>query len=100
MIRLVLVDDHPVVRAGLRALLEGQGDLDVVAEASDTTAAVDIVERFHPDVLHSAGRMELTRSPRRSGCQSGRCRMDERPVVRRRSTLQISTRRRRRRQLV
>ena len=51
MIRLVLVDDHPVVRAGLRALLEGQADLVVVAEASDAATALDIVQRFRPDVV-------------------------------------------------
>ena len=51
MIRLVLVDDHPVVRAGLRALLEGQSDLAVVAEASDTATALLAVEEFRPDVV-------------------------------------------------
>lgn len=51
MIQLVLVDDHPVVRAGLRALLEGQDDLTVVAEASDAAGALDVVERFRPDVV-------------------------------------------------
>ncbi len=51
MIRLVLVDDHPVVRAGLRALLEGQEDLTVVAEASDAASAVEVVESFRPDVV-------------------------------------------------
>ena len=51
MIQLVLVDDHPVVRAGLRALLEGQDDLTVVAEASDGAGALDVVERFRPDVV-------------------------------------------------
>ena len=51
MISLVLVDDHPVVRAGLRALLEGQDDLTVVAEASDAAGALDVVERFRPDVV-------------------------------------------------
>lgn len=51
MIRLVLVDDHPVVRAGLRALLQGQDDLAVVAEASDAAAALDVVAKFRPDVV-------------------------------------------------
>jgi len=51
LIRLVLVDDHPVVRAGLRALLEGQDDLAVVAEASDATTALEVVERLRPDVV-------------------------------------------------
>ena len=51
MIRLVLVDDHPVVRAGLRALLDGQADLTVVAEASDAATALDVVQKFRPDVV-------------------------------------------------
>ena len=51
MIRLVLVDDHPVVRAGLRALLEGQDDLTVVAEASDAAAALAVVQQLRPDVV-------------------------------------------------
>lgn len=51
MIRVVLVDDHPVVRAGVRALLEGQDDLVVVGEASDAAAAVDVVRRTSPDVV-------------------------------------------------
>jgi DNA-binding NarL/FixJ family response regulator len=50
MIRIVLVDDHPVVRAGLRALLESQEDLSVVGEADGLDAALEVVERTHPDV--------------------------------------------------
>lgn len=42
-IRLVLVDDHPLVRTGIRALVEAAGDLDVVAEAADGQAAVEAV---------------------------------------------------------
>ncbi|MBO9521928.1 MAG: response regulator transcription factor [Nocardioidaceae bacterium] len=51
MIRIALVDDHPVVRTGLRALLEGQDDLTVVGEASDSAAALDLVRRTGPEVV-------------------------------------------------
>ena len=51
MIRIVLVDDHPVVRAGLRALLEGQPDLSVVGEAAEATSAGQVVGATEPDVV-------------------------------------------------
>ncbi|NUS51099.1 MAG: response regulator transcription factor [Nocardioidaceae bacterium] len=51
MIRLVLVDDHPVVRAGVRALLEGQDDLTVVGEAHDAESARSVVRATAPDVV-------------------------------------------------
>lgn len=51
MIRVLIVDDHPVVRAGLRALVEGQEDLTVVAEADGFDTALARVEAEHPDVV-------------------------------------------------
>jgi len=51
VIRIVLVDDHPVVRAGLRALIEGQEDLVVVAEAEALEHAVAAVTEQRPDVV-------------------------------------------------
>jgi DNA-binding NarL/FixJ family response regulator len=48
---VVLVDDHPVVRAGLRALLEGQPDLGVVGEADTAAEAERVVEVERPDVV-------------------------------------------------
>jgi DNA-binding NarL/FixJ family response regulator len=50
-LRIVLVDDHPVVRAGLRALLESQGDLEVVGETPDAAGAEEMVRRIRPDVV-------------------------------------------------
>lgn len=50
-VRIVLVDDHPVVRAGLRALIDGQDDLDVVGEASDLASAEREVALERPDVV-------------------------------------------------
>lgn len=51
VIRIVLVDDHPVVRAGLRALIGAQDDLSVVGEAYDLTSAERVVARQRPDVV-------------------------------------------------
>ena len=51
MIRVVLVDDQSVVRAGFRFLLEEHGDITVVGEASDGRRAVDLVARTRPDVV-------------------------------------------------
>ncbi|WP_217178691.1 response regulator transcription factor [Streptomyces sp. AC495_CC817] len=50
-LRLVLVDDHPVVRAGLRALIESSDDLQVVGEAGDAADAVAVVAAERPDVV-------------------------------------------------
>ncbi len=50
-IRVVIVDDHAVVRAGIRALIETQKDLSVVGEASDAGTAADVVQRTQPDVV-------------------------------------------------
>lgn len=50
-IRIVIVDDHPVVRAGLRALIVGQNDLLVVGEASDLGSAQRVVGLECPDVV-------------------------------------------------
>ena len=51
MIRIVIVDDHAVVRSGLRLLLEAENDLDVVAEAGDAREAVLTVRAEKPDVV-------------------------------------------------
>ena len=50
-IRLFLADDHTVMRAGIRLVLERQPDLHVVGEASDGRETVNAIERFHPDVV-------------------------------------------------
>jgi len=51
MIEIIIADDHHVVRAGLRALLEAESDLKVVGQASDGLEAVQLVERLQCDVL-------------------------------------------------
>ncbi|MEQ1698135.1 MAG: response regulator transcription factor [Hyphomicrobiaceae bacterium] len=50
-IRVMLVDDHAVVREGYRRLIEKQGDLEVVSEASDATAAYIQYKATSPDVV-------------------------------------------------
>ena len=51
LIRVVLADDHTVVRAGLKAVLGTAKDIDVVGEAKDGREAVGLVDRFKPDVV-------------------------------------------------
>jgi len=50
-VTVLLADDHPIVRQGLRHLLETQPDFKVVGEASDGLEASQMAERYHPDVL-------------------------------------------------
>ncbi len=49
--RVVVVDDHRMVRVGVRAELAGADDVEVVGEAADAASAVDVVHRLHPDVV-------------------------------------------------
>ncbi|CAH0173937.1 Transcriptional regulatory protein LiaR [Microbacterium oxydans] len=51
MIRLVIADDHPIVRAGLVALFSLESDVEIVAEASTPQEAVELAERLSPDVV-------------------------------------------------
>ena len=51
MIRVMLADDHAVVRDGLRVLLEAQSDLEVVGAAANGRQAVRLVDELHPDVV-------------------------------------------------
>jgi DNA-binding NarL/FixJ family response regulator len=50
-LRLLLVDDHPVLRAGLKAMLSAEPDLDVVAEADNGSAAVELALGLGPDLI-------------------------------------------------
>lgn len=51
MIRVVVADDHPIVRAGIVALLQDADDVEVVGQASDGEAAVGVVLAERPDVV-------------------------------------------------
>jgi DNA-binding NarL/FixJ family response regulator len=50
-IRIVMADDHPIFRDGLRRLLEAETDLKVIGEAVDADEAIHLTRTLHPDVL-------------------------------------------------
>ena len=50
-IRVLLVDDHPVVRAGIEGILSSQADIEVVGEASDGAEAISLNRALQPDVI-------------------------------------------------
>ena len=66
-IRVLLADDHVLVRAGIRQLLEHSGDIQIVAEASDGEAAKPLIQEHRPDVavldiqMPKASGIEVTR---------------------------------------
>ena len=51
MIRILIADDHELLRDGLRGMLDAQEDMEVVGEAQDGAQAVDEAIRLHPDVV-------------------------------------------------
>ena len=51
MIRVIIADDHHLVRQGIHSLLEKAHDIEVVAEAEDGQQAIELVEKQVPDVL-------------------------------------------------
>lgn len=50
-IKIILADDHNIVREGLRALVQTDPKIEIVAEAEDGIQAVELVKRFSPDVV-------------------------------------------------
>lgn len=75
-ISLFLADDHPVVRQGLRLLLEAEPDFSVVGETGDGLAVLEAVRRLRPDVLvldlmlPGLGGLEITRRVRKEQPQT------------------------------
>lgn len=61
-IRILIVDDHPVVRSGLAGMLSIEPDLDIVGEASNGAEAVRLVAELHPDVVLMDLRMPVSGS--------------------------------------
>jgi len=51
MIRILLADDHALVRQGFRMILEAQPDMEIVGQAGNGREAVELAEKLHPDVV-------------------------------------------------
>lgn len=73
-LKVMLVDDHEIVRQGLRTLLEAEGDIEVIAEADSGPSAVSLAGAHQPDVVVMDVRM-----PGGSGVEACRAIRDERP---------------------
>ncbi|RMI31197.1 response regulator [Nocardia stercoris] len=58
-VTVLLVDDEPLARAGLRAILDAQPDIDVVGEAADGVAVIPLLKQLNPDVIAMDVRMPL-----------------------------------------
>ena len=76
-IRILLADDHAVVREGLRTILEAQGDMNIVGEASDGREAMNKAEVLRPDVII----MDIS-MPELSGIEATRMIMLRAPTAR------------------
>ncbi|MCP4455888.1 MAG: response regulator transcription factor, partial [Planctomycetes bacterium] len=50
-IRIMLAEDHAILREGLRGLIEHQPDMDIVGEAKDGQAAIEMAQTLQPDVI-------------------------------------------------
>ena len=76
-IRVVLADDQPLVRAGLRMILAAEPDIEVVGEAADGAEAIDVCARERPDVVLMDVRMpgvdgiDATRADHRRDARRG-----------------------------
>ncbi len=76
-IRVILCDDHRVIRQGLRNLIDQQEDMDVIAEAENGREAIDLIAELEPDVVVMDVAM-----PELNGIEATRKIIDESPEVR------------------
>ena len=51
MIRLLIIDDHEMVREGLKAMLAAESDFDIVGDAANAEQAFELIQHLHPDVI-------------------------------------------------
>ncbi|MFW6038993.1 MAG: response regulator [bacterium] len=75
--RIILADDHRVMRRGLRSLLDAEDDIEIVAEADDGVQAVELAERLRPDLIL----MDVS-MPRLDGIETTRRVKAHQPAVR------------------
>ncbi len=50
-VKVIIADDHPLIRLGIRKLFDGAQDVEIMGEASNGQEAIELVEKHHPDVL-------------------------------------------------
>lgn len=67
-VSVLLVDDHPMMRAAIRAILDLEPDIEIVGEATDGVEAIQLSRQVHPDVILMDVYM-----PRMDGIESTRC---------------------------
>jgi len=77
MIRVLVVDDHAILRDGIRSLLESQEDIDVVGEAGDGAEALEYVSKLLPDIVL----MDIS-MPKTNGLEATRLIKESYPQVR------------------
>jgi DNA-binding NarL/FixJ family response regulator len=63
VIRLVIVDDHEIVREGLRAILDADPDFQIVGESGSADALAQLVDRSHPDIVLLDARLPAVSGP-------------------------------------
>ncbi|HEY8913869.1 response regulator transcription factor [Lacisediminihabitans sp.] len=70
MIRVLVADDHPIVRSGIVALLHDATDVEVVGEASNGAQAVELALALHPDLVLMDLRMPVPTGPELDGAEA------------------------------